>query len=52
MKDFEDAVLAVCAVRADADYIATRDEGLIREAGCPIPAAHPSKILDMIRDSE
>jgi predicted nucleic acid-binding protein len=52
MKDFEDAVLAVCAVRAEADYIVTRDEGLICEEGCPISAVHPSDILNVIRDSE
>ena len=47
MSDYEDAVLAVCAARARADYIATRDEGLIK-ADCPVQVRSPKELLHMI----
>ena len=50
MDDFEDAVLAVCADREGAEYIATRDKGLIDSQYCPIEADYPEEILKMIRD--
>jgi predicted nucleic acid-binding protein len=48
MSDFEDAVLAACAEKCDADYIATRDEGFIRAEGCPVPAMRPDDIIKII----
>lgn len=47
MGDYEDAVLAVCAARAEADYIITRDEGLIK-AECPVQVRRPKELLHMI----
>jgi predicted nucleic acid-binding protein len=52
MKDYEDAVLAACAEREEADYIVTRDVGFIREEGCPVPTIYPTDLLEIIRDSE
>lgn len=48
MKDFEDAVLAVCASREGADYIATRDVAFIGEVGSPVRAMTPDELLKMI----
>ena len=36
MKDFEDAVLAICAKQAGAEMVVTGDEGFLRETGSPI----------------
>ena len=52
MKDYEDAVLAVCAKRTGADYIATRDEGFINEPATPVTALHPQDVLGVIRDED
>lgn len=49
MKDFEDAVLAVCAEREGAEYIATRDQELIRCEYCPLEAYRPEEILNMLQ---
>ena len=51
MKDYEDAILAVCAAREGADYIATNDEGLIAEKGCPIAALRPDEILRLLKEA-
>lgn len=47
MADFEDAVLAVCAQKAGAKYIATRDEGFIKSES-PVPAVRPQELLSKI----
>lgn len=52
MKDFEDSVLAVCAEREGAEYIATRDEGFINEKASPVPAAHPRDVMRAIRSED
>ncbi len=44
MGDFEDAVVAVCAARARADFIVTRDEEFAKK-GCVIPVAYPAEVL-------
>ena len=44
MKDFEDAVLAACAVKAGADVIVSRDEEFLRSAS-PIPVKRPKELL-------
>lgn len=49
MDDYEDAVLAVCAEREDADYIATSDTGFIAAKGSPVKALRPADILDAIQ---
>lgn len=52
MSDYEDAVLAVCAAEARADYIATRDEGFIAANGSPVPAMRPIDILELMEHDE
>lgn len=51
MSDYEDAVLAVCAAREGADYIATNDEGLIKSKGSPVVALRPDDVVKAIKDS-
>lgn len=50
MSDYEDAVLAVCAARDGADYIATRDVGFINSDRSPVKAMLPKDILAMIQN--
>ena len=50
MSDYEDAVLAVCAAREGADYIATNDEGLIKAKGSPVTALRPGDVMKAIVD--
>ena len=47
MSDYEDAVLAVCAAKGEADYIATCDQGFLK-AESPVPAKTPEELLSMI----
>lgn len=49
MKDYEDAVLAVCAARADADFIATRDKEFL-EANSPVPTRTPTDLRNMVKN--
>lgn len=49
MNDYEDAVLAVCAAKEDADYIATNDKGFISVKGSPVLALRPADVLNAIR---
>lgn len=51
MSDYEDAVLAVCAAQEGADYIATRDEALIRAECCPVTALRPVDVMKAIRNT-
>lgn len=44
MDDFEDAVVAVCAEKAEADCIVTRDEAFIK-ALSPVPVVSPAEYL-------
>lgn len=45
-KDFEDCVQAECAVRADADYIVTRN---VKDfAQSPVKAVTPEELLEML----
>ena len=50
MSDFEDAVLAVCAAKEEADYIVSRDQGFLKASGCPITVIEPSTLLGMIQE--
>ena len=50
MGDYEDAVLSSCAQSAGAEYIVTRDEGLLDEEGCPVAAIRPEDLLNMLRE--
>ena len=47
MKDYEDAVLAVCAAQAGADYIVTRDQAFLK-SNSPVPVKTPQEVLDML----
>jgi predicted nucleic acid-binding protein len=47
MGDFEDAVVAVCAARARADFIVTRDKEFAQK-GCAIPVVQPAEILKRV----
>lgn len=49
MSDFEDAVLAACSKSVGAEYIVTRDEGLIHDEGCPVAAIRPEDLLNILR---
>ena len=44
MKDYEDALQAVCARRAKCSYIITRDEQ--HYEGAPVPAVTPERFLE------
>ncbi len=48
MGDFEGALLAVCATRAGADYIVTRDESFLHAPGCPVKTATPETMLSIL----
>ena len=43
--DFEDAVVAVCASRAGADFIVSRDEGFLK-ADSPVPVKRPKELIE------
>ncbi|MBQ9616953.1 MAG: PIN domain-containing protein [Oscillibacter sp.] len=47
MKDYEDAVLAVCSAKANADFIATRDRKFL-EADSPVATKRPQDLLNLI----
>ena len=49
--DYEDAVLAVCAAREEADYIVTRDRAFLA-APTPVPAMTPTDLLRMIEGQD
>ena len=44
--DFEDALVAVCAKKADADYIVTRDEKFLRETS-PVKTITPKNFVNL-----
>ena len=48
MKDYEDAVLAVSAREAGADYIATVDKAFMDESSAPVKAFGVDRLLSMI----
>ncbi len=51
MADYEDAVLAVCAAREEADYIVTRDRAFLT-APTPVPAMTSTDLLRMIEGQD
>lgn len=51
MSDYEDAVLAVCAAREGADYIATGDEKFLK-ADSPVQVKTPAQLLHLIDSIE
>ena len=44
MQDFEDALVAICAKKVDADYIISRDSGFLKAAS-PVPVVSPAEFL-------
>lgn len=50
MSDYEDAVLAVCAAKEGADYIATRDQGFL-DAASPVQVKTPASLVRIIEES-
>ena len=46
--DFEDALVIICAKKAGADYIATRDKPLLK-TNSPIPIVTPDKLLEILK---
>ena len=47
MDDYEDAVAAICAMQAGADYIVTRDQGFL-DAQSPVSAVSPKEALELL----
>ena len=45
--DFEDALVIICAKKAGAAYIVTRDELLLKTAS-PVPIVSPSELLEIL----
>ena len=45
MKDFEDALIAVCAERVGLDYIVTNDQRFLTETNLNVPAIQPVDFL-------
>ena len=55
MADYEDAILAVCADRAGARYIVTRDEEFIKSGlrnGCAAEVMLPADVLKLFERGE
>jgi predicted nucleic acid-binding protein len=48
MDDFEDAVIAVCAKKTNADYIVSRDEKFIN-AGTVVNVISPQRLLSILK---
>jgi len=48
IEDFEDALVTVCAQKAGADYIVTRDEELLH-ANSPVKAIAPGAFVKVLR---
>jgi predicted nucleic acid-binding protein len=49
--DYEDALVAVCASKIDADYIITRDEGFLQTRP-PVPVVMPTWFLKNFSDGD
>ena len=47
IEDFEDALVVVCAQKANADYIVTRDDNFLKLSS-PINLITPKKFVDML----
>lgn len=48
MADYEDAVLAACAVREDADCIVTGDAAFLAETECPVRVMDAKSVLTLL----
>ena len=45
MGDFEDALVVVCAEKANLDYIVTNDQGFLAGTGLSVPTIKPTEFL-------
>jgi predicted nucleic acid-binding protein len=45
MEDFEDALVIVCAEKANLNYIVTNDKGFLSETDLCVPAISPDDFL-------
>ncbi len=52
MKDYEDAVMSICAKREGADCIVTGDTGFIGESGSPVKVLSPKDVLELVERSK
>ena len=51
ISDFEDALVVVCAEKADLDYIVTNDQGFLGVANPSVPAINPLAFLLKVQES-
>jgi predicted nucleic acid-binding protein len=49
--DFEDALVSICAKKAGADYIVTRDDKFMRN-NLPVPIISPNELLNILHKQE
>lgn len=50
MRDFEDALVMVCAEKADLNYIITNDKGFLNVVDLSVPAISPTDFLLKFED--
>ena len=50
INDFEDAIAAVCAKKANADYIITNDKEFLAEQDLDVPAISPGDFLEKLNN--
>ena len=48
MRDFEDALVVVCAEKAGLDYIVTNDKGFLSHTNLSVPAISPTHFLSKL----
>ncbi len=48
MKDFEDALIAVCAKREGSDCIVSRDKDFLASSASPVSVITPDALLDLV----
>jgi predicted nucleic acid-binding protein len=51
MRDFEDALVVVCAEKANLDYIVTSDQGFLSGVGISVPTISPDDFLLKVEKS-
>ena len=49
MRDFEDALVVVCAEKADLDYIVTNDKDFLSDTSLSVPSISPINFLSRIK---
>lgn len=51
MKDYEDAILAVCAAKDGCNYVVSRDQGFLKAEGSPIPVISPDDLIGILQEN-